>query len=336
MRRWTALALVAALALGLSACGSDTPSSGSGTSTTSGAPAHISTVPDGNITVYSGQHEQTVSQLVSAFEAKTGVKVKVRSDDEGSLAHQLLAEGSATPADVFYAENPPALNVLDAKGLLSRTARRRRWPGCRRSSTRRRGTGSACRRGPWRWRTTPTQLQPSQLPSVDPRPRRARLEGQGRHRARRDRLPAPRHHHHPAEGRAAAEAWLEGHQGQQQGLRRQRVADRGREPGRGRHRHRRPLLLVPPARRGRSRARCTRALHYFAPGDPGALIDVSGAGQTASSKHPGSAQAFLAFLVSRDGAADHRRPARATSTRSRRAWSAPRACDRSPTSAPRP
>ena len=64
MRRWTALALVAALALGLSACGSDTPSSGGAPSTTAGTPAHISTTPDGNITVYSGQHEQTVSQLV--------------------------------------------------------------------------------------------------------------------------------------------------------------------------------------------------------------------------------------------------------------------------------
>jgi len=49
------------------------------------------------------------------------------------------------------------------------------------------------------------------------------------------------------------------------------------------------------------RSKVHTALHYFAPGDAGALTDVSGAGQTSSSKHPGSAQAFLAFLVSREG-----------------------------------
>jgi iron(III) transport system substrate-binding protein len=43
------------------------------------------------------------------------------------------------------------------------------------------------------------------------------------------------------------------------------------------------------------------ALHYFKAGDPGALVDVSGAGQLAASKHPKSAQAFLAFLVSKSG-----------------------------------
>jgi iron(III) transport system substrate-binding protein len=44
-------------------------------------------------------------------------------------------------------------------------------------------------------------------------------------------------------------------------------------------------------------SKVTSALHYFAKGDAGSLVDVSGAGQLASSKHPRSAQAFLAFLV---------------------------------------
>ena len=40
------------------------------------------------------------------------------------------------------------------------------------------------------------------------------------------------------------------------------------------------------------------AIHYFAPRDPGYVINVSGAGILASSSHQAEAQKFLAFLVS--------------------------------------
>ncbi len=43
------------------------------------------------------------------------------------------------------------------------------------------------------------------------------------------------------------------------------------------------------------------ALHYYAPGDPGNLINVSGAAVLRSSPHRANALAFLAFLVSRAG-----------------------------------
>ncbi len=43
------------------------------------------------------------------------------------------------------------------------------------------------------------------------------------------------------------------------------------------------------------------ALHYYAAGDPGALIDVSGAAILRSSSRQAQAQKFLAFLVSRAG-----------------------------------
>jgi iron(III) transport system substrate-binding protein len=41
------------------------------------------------------------------------------------------------------------------------------------------------------------------------------------------------------------------------------------------------------------------ALHYFAPRDPGMLVDVSGAAVLKSSKHSADAQRFLAYLVSK-------------------------------------
>jgi iron(III) transport system substrate-binding protein len=40
---------------------------------------------------------------------------------------------------------------------------------------------------------------------------------------------------------------------------------------------------------------------YFAPDDPGYVLDVSGAGILKSSKHQVDAQRFLAFLVSKQG-----------------------------------
>ena len=48
------------------------------------------------------------------------------------------------------------------------------------------------------------------------------------------------------------------------------------------------------------------ALHYYAPHDPGELVNVSGAAVLASSSHQAAAQAFLAFLVSQDGPGNDR------------------------------
>src|SRR5579871_5024677 len=72
------------------------------------------------LVMYSGQHQQTTAALVAQFEKlNPTVKVTVRSNDEGALAQQLQQEGSKSPADLFYAENSPALEVLQEKGLLA-------------------------------------------------------------------------------------------------------------------------------------------------------------------------------------------------------------------------
>ena len=56
---------------------------------------------------------------MAGFEKQTGIKVKVRSDDEDVLGNQILQEGSSSPADVFYTENTPVLEELQEKGLLA-------------------------------------------------------------------------------------------------------------------------------------------------------------------------------------------------------------------------
>jgi iron(III) transport system substrate-binding protein len=72
------------------------------------------------ITLYNGQHEQTAGALAAAFEKATGITVNIRSDDEDTLADQIVTEGSHSPADVFYTENSPPLESLQAKGLLAK------------------------------------------------------------------------------------------------------------------------------------------------------------------------------------------------------------------------
>jgi iron(III) transport system substrate-binding protein len=75
-----------------------------------------------SITLYSGQHVQTTDALVAGFEKATGIQVNVRSDDEDTLADEIMTEGSNSPADVIYTENSPALEYLQGQGLLSPVA----------------------------------------------------------------------------------------------------------------------------------------------------------------------------------------------------------------------
>jgi len=92
--------------LSLAACGGSSPRTGGVT-----------------ITLYSGQHVQTTDALVSSFEkSNPTVNVAVRSNDEDTLDAQIVAEGSRSPADVFFSENSPALEYLQQKGLLAKVS----------------------------------------------------------------------------------------------------------------------------------------------------------------------------------------------------------------------
>ncbi len=72
-----------------------------------------------SITLYNGQHEQTTNELVAAFEKDTGIHVNVKTDDEDVLANQIALQGANSPADVFFTENSPPLEFLQEKGLLA-------------------------------------------------------------------------------------------------------------------------------------------------------------------------------------------------------------------------
>jgi iron(III) transport system substrate-binding protein len=111
--RWTAISAASLIAASLiAACG--------GASAADNAASGASGGTDDGITLYSGQHPQLTTAIVSAFEKQTGIHVQVRSDDGIVLADQILQEGSHSRADVYLTENSPELMLLTERHLLAK------------------------------------------------------------------------------------------------------------------------------------------------------------------------------------------------------------------------
>lgn len=70
------------------------------------------------MTVYSGRGEELVGPLLERFQEESAVEVEVRYAGSPELAATLLEEGTNTPADVFYAQDPASLGAVAKAGML--------------------------------------------------------------------------------------------------------------------------------------------------------------------------------------------------------------------------
>jgi iron(III) transport system substrate-binding protein len=282
-RRIAALAALGLLSGLFAACGS---SSGSATP---------------SLTLYSGQHVQTTDALVTGFEKATGINVNVRSDDEDTLSDEIVTEGSHSPADVIYTENTPAVQNLAAHGLLSKVdpSTLAHTPSQYNSS-----------QGVWVGTSArvsvliynPSLIAKSALPTsvlqmADPRYQGKLAIAPGETDFQPIVTSVDR-----AYGQAATLKWLE-----------------GIKANAGSHSYPDNETIADEVNRGvvafgvvnqyywyRMRAEIGASnvhsqITYFAPHDPGYVLDISPAAILKSSPHQAEAQKFLAFITSKQG-----------------------------------
>jgi iron(III) transport system substrate-binding protein len=249
-----------------------------------------------SITLYNAQHEQPVRQLVKDFEKETGFTVKIRNGEGPALAAQLVAEGAATPADVYFTENSPELMQLEEKGLPGTVDK----PAlatvpARYSSPHGKWVGVFVRESVLAYNTS--KIQPAQLPASLMDLVRREWKGKvGIAPGDADFLllvsgaPATR-------GHEQALAWLKGLKANAQifddeeGV--MAAVNRG--------------ALATGITNNCSWDRLSRkfgkdktrsAIYHFGHGDIGALVNVSGADMLKTAHNPEGAQRFLACLVS--------------------------------------
>jgi iron(III) transport system substrate-binding protein len=283
------VAALAALALALTGCGSSGPAAKDG--------------PDAgqSITLYNGQHEQTTDGLVTAFEQKTGIQVNVQNDDEDTLANLISVQGSHSPADVIYTENSPALEFLQGKGLLAPVEQ---------STLAHTPSQYSSPQGDWLGISArvsviiynPSLIAKSQLPTSVLQLAGAQYKGKLAFAAGETDFQPIVTSVVKAYGQAKAAQWLNGIKANAANHivpDNETIAD---EVNRGVV----AFGVINQYYWYRLHAEIgASGMHslitYFAPHDPGYVIDVSGAAVLKSSKHEAAAQKFLAFLVSEQG-----------------------------------
>ncbi len=252
-----------------------------------------------SITVYNGQHAELTSLLVDAFEKKTGVKVRIRTNDSAVIANQIIQEGDASPADVYIAENSPELMELQRRKLLAQLPESILSQG---------SAGANSPTGKWAGMAlrvsslvyAPTRVSRSQLPPSLLDLAQPAWKGKVAIAPTDSDFPPLVGAVIAKHGEAATRDWLTG-------LKRNARIYQDEE------------AVVAAVNRGEVATGIINsyywyrlqlelgdkgmhsALYYFSPNDVGAVVNISGAARLESSKERQNAEKFISFLLSTTG-----------------------------------
>ncbi len=248
-----------------------------------------------SITLYNAQHAQLVAQLAKDFKKETGITVRIRNGEGPALAAQLVAEGSATPADVYFTENSPELMLLEEKGLLGTVDKSTLTTvPARFNSPAGNWVGVFARESVLAYNTA--QVPAAQLPASLMDLAKPQWKGKvGIAPSDSDFLPLVSGVL-AAKGRDQALAWLKGLKVNAQVFDDDEgvvtAVNRGAVATGIVNNYYWDRLAI---ELGKDKTRS--AIHHFGPGDIGALVNVSGAAPLKHAHNPSGAQRFLAYLV---------------------------------------
>lgn len=284
-RRTLLTAAISSTALALTACGgSDGPT----------------TDPDA-LQIYSSQHDSLTKAWAAGFTKKTGVKTQVRPGKDSSMGHQIVQEGTSSPADVFLTENSPAMTLVETNELLAPVDAKTLAlvPKDRRPSS-----------GDWTSvaaRSTvlvynPDKIDKDELPTSLMDLQEPKFKDQWGAGAAGADFQAIVSGMLADQGEAKTKSWLEGMKTNariyENNIATMKAVNAGEVPM-GVIYHYYWYRDQAETKEGTANTK----LHYFKREDPGAFVSLSAAGVLKNAKHPKEAQMFVEYILSDEGQA---------------------------------
>jgi iron(III) transport system substrate-binding protein len=281
-RRWSRIAAVVsvlAVVLGATACSSSGESD--------------------ELLVYNAQHESLTKEWIDAFTKETGIKVTYRQGGDTELGNQLVAEGDASPADVFLTENSPAMAAVERAGLFADLDAQtiNQVPSQYRPASGK-WTGVAARTTVFVYNKA--KLQPDQLPKSLLDLQQPAWKGRWGAPPTKADFQAIVAALLQLKGEAATAQWLAGMKANavtyNDNIATLKAVNAGEVDG--------GVIYHYYWFRDQAKTKemsGNTALHYFRNQDPGAFVSLSGGGVLKSSKKPQQAEQFLRFITGNAG-----------------------------------
>jgi iron(III) transport system substrate-binding protein len=249
--------------------------------------------------IYNAQHESLTKEWIDAFTKETGIKVTYRQGGDTELGNQLVAEGDASPADVFLTENSPAMAAVERAGLFADldADTLNQVPAQYRPVTGK-WTGVAARSTVFVYNKT--KLQPDQLPKSMLDLQQPAWKGRWGAPPTKADFQAIVAALLQLKGEAATAQWLATMKADAKiyndNIATMKAVNAGEVDG--------GIIYHYYWFRDQSKTKeqsGNTALHYFKNQDPGAFVSLSGGGVLASSDKKEQAQQFIRFITSKAG-----------------------------------